>query len=71
MRNALLGSILAILALVSGGCPPAHQEIRAGAPGPEKTVEPAGDRKEEAHLKMERIGSVLRARLDCGLTVLW
>jgi zinc protease len=71
MRNALIGSILAILTLVSGGCPPAHQEIRAVAVGPEKTMEPAGDRKEEAHLKMERIGSVLRARLDCGLTVLF
>jgi len=71
MRNALLGSILAILALVSGGCPPAYQEIRAADPVPEKTVEPAGDQKEEAPLKMERIGSVLRARLDCGLTVLF
>ena len=71
MQNALLGSILTILALLSGGCPPAHQEIRATAPGPEQAVKPAGDQKEEAPLKMERIGSVLRARLDCGLTVLF
>jgi zinc protease len=28
------------------------------------------ERKEEAPLKMERIGPVLRARLDCGLTLL-
>jgi hypothetical protein len=71
MRNALLGSIFPILALVSGGCPPGHREIRATAPGPEQAVKTAGDQKEEAPLKMERIGSVLRARLDCGLTVLF
>jgi len=60
-----------ILALLSGGCFPAQQEIRATAPGPQKAVKPAGDQKEEAPLKIERIGSVLRARLDCGLTVLF
>jgi len=71
MQNALFGSILMILALLSGGCPPAQREIRATAPGPEKAVKPSGDQKEEAPLKMERIGSVLRAHLDCGLTVLF
>ncbi len=70
MRNALLGSILAILALASGACPPAHRDARVTALGPEKVSKATGDQKEEAPLKMERIGPVFRARLDCGLTVL-
>lgn len=68
MHKAIPGRILPILALVSGGCPRAHPDVRATAPGTQKAAAVA--QTQEAPLKMERIGPVLRARLDCGLTVL-